>query len=147
MREMGLFSVRSTAKQDYLKLREPEKKKNILHQQFSADKPNQIWVSDVTCFKLGNRYLYTCAILDLFSRKVIAHKVSRKNSTQLITAPLKWHVSCVSQKQDSFFTVTAAHSTHHIAFSNSFMNGGVYNRSPILESLTIMLWPSLSLHH
>ena len=36
---------------------------------------------------------------------------------------------------------------HNIAFSNSFMNGGVYNRSPILESLTIMLWPSLSLHH
>ncbi len=51
MREMGLSSVRNTAKQDYLKLREPEKKKNILRQQFSADKPNQIWVSDVTCFK------------------------------------------------------------------------------------------------
>ena len=37
MREMGLSSVRSTAKQDYLKLREPEKKKNILRQQFSTD--------------------------------------------------------------------------------------------------------------
>lgn len=29
MREMGLTSVRATAKQDYLKLREPEKKKNV----------------------------------------------------------------------------------------------------------------------
>ena len=89
MREMGLSSVRSTAKQDYLKLREPEKKKNILRQQFSTDKPNQIWVSDVTCFKLENRYLYICVILDLFSRKVVAYKVSRKNSTQLITATFK----------------------------------------------------------
>lgn len=34
MREMELSSVRSTIKQDYLKLREPEKKKNILRQQF-----------------------------------------------------------------------------------------------------------------
>lgn len=89
MREMGLTSVRTAAKQDYLKLQEPEKKKNVLRQQFHADKPNQIWVSDVTCFKLGDRYLYTCVILDLFSRKVIAYKTSKKNSTQLITSTFK----------------------------------------------------------
>lgn len=89
MREMGLSSIRTTAKQDYLKLHEPEKKKNILQQQFQADRPNQIWVSDVTCFKLGNHYLYTCVILDLFSRKVVAYKISKKNSTQLITSTFK----------------------------------------------------------
>lgn len=89
MREMGLTSVRTTAKQDYLKLREPEKKKNVLQQQFHADKPNQIWVSDVACFKLGDHYLYTCVILDLFSRKVVAYKISKKNSTQLITSTFK----------------------------------------------------------
>lgn len=89
MREMGLSSIRTTAKQDYLKLHEPEKKKNILQQQFQADRPNQIWVSDVTCFKLENHYLYTCVILDLFSRKVVAYKISKKNSTQLITSTFK----------------------------------------------------------
>lgn len=101
MREMGLSSVRSTAKQDYLKLREPEKKKNILRQQFSADKPNQVWVSDVTCFKLGGQYLYTCVILDLFSHRVIAHKVSRKNSTQLITATFK--MACELRRPEAGF--------------------------------------------
>lgn len=89
MREMGLISVRTTAKQDYLKFREPEKKKNVLRQQFHAGKPNQIWVSDVTCFKLEDHYLYTCVILDLFSCKVIAYKISKKNSTQLITSTFK----------------------------------------------------------
>ena len=89
MREMGLSSVRMTAKKEYLKLREPERKKNILHQQFTADHPNQRWVSDVTCFKLGDHYFYVCVIIDLFSRKVIAYKISKKNSTQLITATFK----------------------------------------------------------
>ena len=89
MKEMGLTSIRSTAKQDYMKLHESEKKRNVLRQQFQADRLNQIWVSDVTCFKLGELYLYTCVILDLFSRRVVAYKVSRKNSTQLITSTFK----------------------------------------------------------
>ena len=89
MREMGLSSVRSTAKKEYLKLRETERKKNILQQQFTADQPNQRWVSDVTCFKLRDHYFYICVIIDLFSRKVIAHKISKRNSTQFITAAFK----------------------------------------------------------
>lgn len=89
MKEMGLASIRSTAKQDYIKLNATEKKRNILRQQFQADRPNQIWVSDVTCFKLGERYLYTCVILDLFSRRIVAYNVSKKNSTQLITSTFK----------------------------------------------------------
>lgn len=89
MCEMGLTCVRSTAKQDYLKRQEPEKKKNILQQQFSASSPNEIWVSDVTCFKLNSHYYYVCVILDLFSRKIISYKISKKNSTQLITSTFK----------------------------------------------------------
>ena len=89
MREMGLICVRSTAKQEYLKLREPEKKRNVLQQQFSVSSPNEVWVSDVTCFKLNNRYYYVCVILDLFSRKVVSYKISKKNSTQLITSTFK----------------------------------------------------------
>lgn len=89
MSEMGLRSVRMTAKKEYLKLREPERKKNLLQQQFIADQPNQRWVSDVSCFKLKDHYLYVCVIIDLFSRKVIAYKISKKNSTQLITATFK----------------------------------------------------------
>ena len=89
MKEMGLASIHSTAKQDYIKLNATEKKRNILRQQFQANRPNQIWIGDVTCFKLGERYLYTCVILDLFSRRIVAHNVSKKNSTQLITSTFK----------------------------------------------------------
>lgn len=40
MREMGLSSIRTTAKQDYRKLHAEERKENLLQQQFHADKPN-----------------------------------------------------------------------------------------------------------
>ena len=56
---------------------------------------------------IENRYLYICVILELFSRKVIAHKVSRKTARSSLWLHSKWRMSCVSQRQDSFFTVTA----------------------------------------
>ena len=89
MKEMNLSSARKSAKCDVPALCSPKKKANLLHRSFHADAPNKIWVSDVTCFKLGDHYFYICVIIDLFSRKVIAHKVSKKNSTQLLTATFK----------------------------------------------------------
>ncbi len=89
MAEMGLYSIRSTSKQDYKRLHESTEKENVLKRQFHAETPNQVWTSDVTCYKLGDHYYYICVILDLFSRKVIAYKISRKNSTQLITSTFR----------------------------------------------------------
>lgn len=41
IRYMGLFSIRTTAKQDYYpRLREPEKKRNVPKLQFQAERPN-----------------------------------------------------------------------------------------------------------
>lgn len=68
---------------------EEKRKKNVLQQQFRANGPNEIWASGVTCFTLNNRYYYICVILDLLSRKVISYKISKKNSTQLITPTFK----------------------------------------------------------
>ena len=89
MREMGLQSVTLYSKRDYQKQERLAKKQNLLQRQFRANAPNRVWVSDVTCFKINKKYLYVCAILDLFSRKVVAHRVSPKNSTYLITSTFR----------------------------------------------------------
>ena len=89
MSEMGLSSVSTTSKRQWKKSNSYERKANILQRQFHAEAPNCVWVSDVTCMKLKNRYYYLCSIVDLYSRKVIAHKISTRNSTQLITATLR----------------------------------------------------------
>lgn len=74
MREMGLQSISTYSKQDHQKRERLLKKQNLLQRQFKADAPNRVWVSDITCFKVDGNYLYVCAILDLFSRKVVAHQ-------------------------------------------------------------------------
>lgn len=49
---------------------------NILAQKFNQPAPNIAWVCDFTYIRVVNRHYYLCAILDLFSRKVIAYRIS-----------------------------------------------------------------------
>lgn len=57
--------------------------KNILSQKFNQSAPNKVWVCDFTYIKAAGRFYYLCVILDLFSRKVIAYKLSDKIDTGL----------------------------------------------------------------
>lgn len=80
MAEMGLKSIRTNSKKEYLK---DKRRNNILKQKFSVDSPNSVWASDITYFNYNSRAYYICVILDLFSRKVVAYNVSKCNSTHL----------------------------------------------------------------
>lgn len=88
MHSNGWFSVRTNAKTLYEY--SERRKENILKQNFNADKPNQIWVSDVTYFSYNERKFFICVILDLYSRKVLAFKISKRNSSQLTKATFKY---------------------------------------------------------
>jgi len=39
-------------------------------------KPNQVWATDITYIALKNRFMYFIAILDLYSRYIVAHELS-----------------------------------------------------------------------
>ena len=56
---------------------------NIVARQFNVAKPNSVWVGDVTYFRVKGRMFYICAIMDLYSRLIIAYRISTSNSTRL----------------------------------------------------------------
>jgi len=61
MRDMGLISIRQSAKKLYQD--EERKYKNHLNQEFDRCKPNEVWVSDVTYFKYSENAYYICVIM------------------------------------------------------------------------------------
>jgi putative transposase len=62
---------------------------NLLDRQFTAEAPNQRWVSDTTEFVIGESgKLYLAAILDLFSRFVVGWAVSAVNDRHLALTAL-----------------------------------------------------------
>ena len=57
---------------------------NEIKQNFTTDKPNLVWVSDITYVKVNGSFNYICVIIDLFSRKVIAYTVRNKIDVNLV---------------------------------------------------------------
>ena len=88
MQELGLCSVRTDAKKQF-KRRQQYAKQNLLKREFSAKHPSQIWVSDITYFKVKSYGGYLCIILDLYSHKIIGWRVSKHMSIHLVTAIFK----------------------------------------------------------
>lgn len=143
MSEMGLSSISTTSKRQRKKSNSYERKANILQRQFHAEAPNCVWVSDVTCMKLKDRYYYLCAIVDLYSRKVIAHKVSTRNSTQLITATLRMaHDSRMPGENLLFHSDQGRQYTSHafrqllkkLKITQSFSNAGTPHDNAVMEA-------------
>lgn len=143
MSELGLSSVAATSKRQWKKSNSYERKANILQRQFHADAPNCVWVSDVTCLKLKDRFYYLCVIIDLYSRKVIVHKVSTRNSTQLITATLKMAYNIRTPGENLIFhSDQGSQYTSHgfrqllkkLKITQSFSNAGTPHDNAVMES-------------
>lgn len=62
---------------------------NTLARQFNPDKPNTVWVTDITYIKTGEGWLYLCVIIDLFGRKVIGRQTSAHIDRHLVCNTLK----------------------------------------------------------
>ncbi len=57
---------------------------NKLNRQFTANKPNEKWVSDITYIPTKEGFLYLAVILDIFSRKVVGMKMDSTLKGQLV---------------------------------------------------------------
>ncbi len=57
---------------------------NRLAQDFSALKPNQKWVGDITYVWTRSGWLYVAVMIDLFSRQVIGWSMSQRMTKQLV---------------------------------------------------------------
>ena len=57
---------------------------NLLKRNFTASKPNEKWVSDITYIKVERGHVYLAVIMDLFSRKIIGWSLDTTMTNQLI---------------------------------------------------------------
>jgi transposase InsO family protein len=61
---------------------------NILARQFTVDRPNRAWVSDITSFPTAEGWLHLAVVIELYSRRVIGWSMSKRNDSDLVIAAL-----------------------------------------------------------
>jgi len=61
---------------------------NLLNQNFSASKPNEKWVTDITYIWTDEGWLYLATVMDLYSRKLIGWSLSERMTTKLVVDAL-----------------------------------------------------------
>ena len=61
---------------------------NLLWRDFSADKPNQKWTSDITYIWVKNKWLYLATVMDLYSRRIIGWSFDETMTVELIEQAL-----------------------------------------------------------
>ena len=66
---------------------------NLLRRNFSASKPDEKWVSDITYIKIEKGFVYLAVIMDLFSRKIVGWSLDTTMTNQLIMDAFKMAVA------------------------------------------------------
>jgi putative transposase len=62
---------------------------NRLKGDFTANRPNQKWLADITYIPTWEGWLYLATVLDLFSRRVVGWAMSERITSELTIAALK----------------------------------------------------------
>ena len=57
---------------------------NVLNRDFSAERPNQKWVTDISYIRTGQGFLYLSIIRDLYDNSIVAYKTGTEQTIHLV---------------------------------------------------------------
>jgi len=85
MKSVNLTSVIRKKRKRYIHSTPQITAENVLNREFTADRPNEKWLTDVTEFKLTTgKKAYLSAILDLGDNSIVSYVLGTSNNNQLV---------------------------------------------------------------
>ena len=76
---------------------------NLLNRQFAVDRPNKVWLSDITYIQTQEGWLYLSAVLDLFNRQVIGWSMNDRLTQDLVLNALEQALGRRKPESDAIF--------------------------------------------
>lgn len=89
MREQNLYGVtrrRWSASSNRDELGSPAP--DLVQRKFEADRPNQLWVADITYVPTWEGFLYLSVVMDVYSRKIVGWSMETHLRTELVLQAL-----------------------------------------------------------
>ena len=90
MRELAIRGVKRsrrvrTTRRDDTAERSPD----LVERDFTADRPNRLWVTDLTYVATWSGVAYVCFIVDAFSRRIVGWRVASHMRTEMVLDALE----------------------------------------------------------
>lgn len=88
MREAGIRSQTKKAFKVTTRSGGLTEAEDLVQRCFQADRPGQIWVSDITFIRTKERWLYLAVVMDLYHRVVVGWALERRAGQELVMTAL-----------------------------------------------------------
>jgi transposase InsO family protein len=112
MHEQGLSGL-PTRKKGKRNLVNVATHEDLVNRKFTAPVANSLWLTDITEHKTREGTLYCCAVLDLYSRRVVGWAIDRRNEATLVNDALTMAASSRGTSPE-----TILHSDHGSQFTS-----------------------------
>ena len=66
---------------------------DLVRREFTADRPNRLWLTDISEHWAGDSKLYLCAVKDVFSNRIVGYSIDRRMTSQLAVDALQMAVA------------------------------------------------------
>ena len=103
-RLMRLGGIRAVSKRKYRVTTNSKHKhpvaENLLNRQFTIDRPNAVWLSDITYVWTSEGWLYLAGVIDLHSRMLVGWSMSHRITAELTLKALRQAINRREVKPD-----------------------------------------------
>jgi transposase InsO family protein len=91
MKQLGIQGVRRGGSKCWTTISDANQDKpaDLVNRQFVADRPNQLWVADITFVATWSGFVYVAFVTDVYSRAIVGWRVSRSLRTELVLDALE----------------------------------------------------------
>jgi putative transposase len=91
MRELGIEGVSRRRKKVFTTVADPDawRAPDLVNRQFRADRPDALWVTDLTYVPTRSGMAYVCFIVDAFSRRIVGWRVAANMKTDMVLDALE----------------------------------------------------------
>ena len=91
---------------------------NLLNREFTAERPNQKWVTDISYIKTAQGFLYLSIIRDLYDNSIVAYKMDKEQSVKLVLDTIK-----VAKRKEKITAEVQLHSDQGFQYtSHAYFN-------------------------
>ena len=116
MRGMGLAGVArgpawthtTTAESDAA-----DRPSDLVERNLTATRPNQLWVSDLTCLATWRGFVYVAFVIDVFSRRIVGWRVSSSVRSDLALDALEQAICGREPQRDRGAEARLVHHSDH----------------------------------